>query len=57
MMHPIIDLDLLRVEQRRLLEMRVRAQEARQARLARGRRPMRRQIGTLLIVAGEALAR
>lgn len=57
MMHPIFDLDQLWVEQRRLHEIRVQMQQARQARLARGRRPVRRQIGSLLIVAGEALAR
>lgn len=57
MMGSMFDRDQFWVEQRRLHEMRARADEARKARLVRGRRPVRRQVGSLLIAAGEVLVR
>ncbi len=57
MMGNMFDRDQLWVEQRRLHEMRARADQARQARLVRGKGPVRRQVGGLLIAAGEALIR
>jgi len=49
------DADRLRLTHLHQHELRHHLKEARRARLARGRRPMRRGIGRMLIAIGEGL--
>lgn len=46
-----------RYARQHLSEMRAAAEEARRARQVRRQNPLRRQVGVLLITAGEALSR